>query len=223
MRQARSSAFRSQYDPSYGRVKAITRPAPGNHEYVTPNARGYFRYFGALAGDPTKGYTSFDIGTWHVVQLNSNCTIVACDARSAQLRWLRADLAAHPAACTLAYWHHPRFSSGAEHGDDVSVAAFWRALDAAGADVVLNGHEHVYERFAPQRPDRTASAQGIRQFTVGTGGKELTTFARPKPNSEIRMARQFGVLELTLGDGAYSWQFRSVEDSVLDQGTTTCH
>ena len=157
------------------------------------------------------------------MQLNSNCTIVACDASSEQLRWLRADLAAHPTACTLAYWHHPRFSSGAEHGNDRSVAAFWRALDAAGADVVLNGHEHVYERFAPQRPDRTPNAAGIRQFTVGTGGKVLTAFGRTQPNSQIRVAHEFGVLELTLGDAADSWQFVSVKGTVLDQGTTACH
>jgi hypothetical protein len=217
------AAFAGPYDESYGRAKAITRPVPGNHEYDTPDARGYYRYFGALAGDPTTGYYSFDVGTWHVVALNSNCDAVSCAAGSAQDRWLRADLADHPGACTLAFWHHPRFSSGWGHGDDPGVAPFWDALQSVGAEIVLNGHEHVYERFAPQRPDRSAAPDGIRQFTVGTGGKEHTGFATPAPNSEVRIDRHFGVLRLTLGTDAYSWEFVGERGGVLDAGSGACH
>jgi hypothetical protein len=217
------ASFQTAYEASYGRFKDITKPAPGNHEYNTPGASGYYTYFGAGAGDPAKGYTSFDIGAaWHVVQLNSNCSFVSCNAGSTQDQWLRADLAASTRPCTIAYWHHPRFSSGSEHGDDTTVAPFWNALQQYGAEVVLNGHEHVYERFAPQLPDRTANPDGIRQFTVGTGGKSMTGFAAARLNSEIRLTG-FGVLKLTLGANAYSWQLMSEGGGVLDSGSGTCH
>jgi hypothetical protein len=222
-----ASDYTNCYDPSWGRVKSRTRPTPGNHEYQTANAAGYFGYFGAAAGDPTKGYYSYDLGAWHIIVLNSNssCTTISCAAGSAQEQWLRADLAANTKACTLAYWHHPRFSSGATHGNNTAVAPFWDALYQYGAEIVLNGHEHVYERFAPQTPNATADpTAGIRQFTVGTGGAGLYSFSSTiQPNSEVRNNSSLGVLELTLRTGGYSWDFIPATGTFTDSGTGTCH
>ena len=216
--------FQVSYAASWGRVKAITRPSPGNHDYHVSGARGYYSYFGPLAGKRGKGYYSFEVGDWHLIALNSNCGEVGgCDEGSAQERWLRADLAAHPSACTLAYWHHPRFSSGT-HGNNGSYDAFWQALYGAGADVVLNGHDHTYERFAPQDPDRRADPAGIREFVVGTGGKSLYDFGTPEPNSEVRDADTFGVLELTLRADGYDWRFVPIAGgSFEDSGSASCH
>ena len=216
--------FLESYDRTWGRVKGMTRPTPGNHEYETDDAEGYFRYFGRRAGDPTRGYYSFDLAGWHIVSLNSNCEhIGGCGPSSRQLRWLRADLAAHRRACTLAYWHHPRFSSG-EHGSDPTYVAFWRALYNANADVVLVGHDHDYERFAPQRADGVRDPRrGLRGFVVGTGGKSLRTFPKVRANSESRDVSSFGVLELTLGSGAYAWRFRPAVGSFTDAGSARCH
>jgi acid phosphatase type 7 len=219
------SKFGASYDPSWGRVKAITHPAPGNHEYQTAGAAGYFRYFGAAAGNPTKGYYSFDLGGWHLIALNSNCSEVrGCGAGSPQERWLRADLAAHASAtCTLAYWHHPRFSSG-HHGSSSAYQAFWQALYEANADVVLVGHDHDYERFAPQAPGGALdTARGIRQFVVGSGGKSVRTFPSIRANSEARDASSFGILELTLGSSGYGWRFVPAVGSFTDSGTGSCH
>lgn len=217
------SAFQSAYEPSYGRVKAKTKPVPGNHEYETPGASGYYTYFGAAAGDPAKGYYSFDVGsTWHVVALNSNCSDVPCAAGSVQEQWLRADLAASGRPCTLAFWHHPRFSSGASHGDNTNVAPFWDALQQYGAELALAGHEHNYERFDPQLPSGAASASGIAEFIVGGGGRSLHGFATPKPNSVVRISA-FGVLRLTLGDNAYAWQLIGESGAIMDSGTANCH
>lgn len=216
--------FRTSYDPSWGRLNDRVRPTPGNHEYVTPGAAGYYSYFGAAAGDPAKGYYSYDIGSWHLVALNSNCSKVGgCGAGSPQESWLRADLAAHPAACTLAYWHHPRFSS-AQPAPENATAALWRALYAARAEIVLNGHAHVYERFAPQTPAGAASAsRGIREFVVGTGGEDLHSFTTVAPHSEVR-SRTFGVLRLTLRQGGYGWQFvPEAGASFTDSGSGSCH
>ena len=218
------SKFLASYDPSWGRVKSITRPAPGNHEYQSGSAADYYRYFGAAAGDPAKGYYSYDLGGWHIVALNSNCSFVGgCGAGSTQEQWLRADLASHPASCTLAYWHHPRFSSGS-HGSDATYTAFWQALYDANADLVLVGHDHDYERFAPQTPSGGPDlVRGIRQFVVGSGGKEIRTFPSTAPNSEARDVTSLGVLELTLGAGAYEWRFRPAVGSFADSGSTSCH
>jgi hypothetical protein len=215
--------FQTAYEASYGRVKSKTHPIPGNHEYNTAGATGYYTYFGAAAGDPTKGYYSFDIGTtWHVVGLNANYTAVACAAGSAQEQWLRADLAANARPCTIAFWHQPRFSSGS-HGNDVTYDPFWQALQQFGTEIVLSGHDHDYERFAPQLPSGAASADGIREFIVGTGGKSMDTFgASAAANSAVRLST-FGVLELTLGTNAYSWKFVHESGAVLDSGTGTCH
>ena len=219
--------FANCYEPTWGRHKARTMPAPGNHEYQTAGAAGYFGYFGSAAGDPTKGYYSYNLGDWHIVVLNSNsnCTTISCSASSAQVQWLVADLAANPKTCTLAYWHHPRFNSGSDHGNDVNVAPFWNALYNAGADVILNGHEHVYERFAPQTPNAVASAIGIRQFTVGTGGASEYAFKpTPEPNSEARNDNTQGVLKLTLHATSYDWQFIPVAGATFtDSGSTSCH
>jgi len=221
-----STEYRDCYGPSWGRHLARTRPTPGNHEYGTANASGYFGYFGAAAGDPAKGYYSYDLGAWHIIVLNSNssCTTISCAAGSAQDTWLRGDLAAHTNVCTLAYWHHPRFNSGAAHGNNTAVANFWNALYAAGADVILNGHEHVYERFAPQTPSALADPNGIRQFTVGTGGASHYTFGTIQPNSEKREGNTYGVLKLTLHANSYDWQFVPVAGaSFTDSGTGACH
>src|SRR4029450_3695934 len=165
--------FVNSYEPTWGRLKAVTHPVPGNHEYLS-GAADYFTYFGPAAGDPAKGWYSFDIGARHLIALNSSCARVGgCGPGSPQERWLRADLAAHPNRCTLAFWHHARFSSSG-HGSYPTYDGFWRALYEAGADVVLSSHDHDYERFAPQDPDaKPDPRRGMRQFVVGTGGKNL--------------------------------------------------
>ncbi len=219
--------FAKCYDPFWGPpFKDRTMPSPGNHEYETPGASGYFEYFGAAAGDPNKGYYSYDLGSWHVISLNSNCSSVqgGCAAGSPQEQWLKEDLAAHSNTCTLAYWHHPRFSSGI-HGDVASVAPFWDALYQAGADVVLNGHDHNYERFSPQNPSGQADPdQGIREFVVGTGGAELRPIVRVKPNSETQIAGKNGVMKMTLHPEGYDWQFITAPvGTVADSGSGQCH
>jgi hypothetical protein len=218
--------FQASYEPSFGRLKAITHPVVGNHEYLNPGAAGYFDYFGPAAGERGKGWYSYDIGGWHLVALNSTCGPVGgCGPDSPQGRWLKADLAAHPSSCTLAYWHHPRFSSG-KHGSTAAMAPIWQALYDAGAEIVLSGHDHVYERFAPQDPSGVADpARGIRQFVVGTGGKNHYALATPVgiANSEARDDDTFGALELTLGRGSYSWRFMASSGSFSDSGSGTCH
>jgi hypothetical protein len=214
------------YDKTWGRAKSRTRPAPGNHEFHSNGATPYFDYFGAAAGDPKTGYYSYEIGTWHIVVLNSECKDVGgCEPGSPQEKWLRADLAAHPATCTLAYWHKPLFSSGNAHGNDLTVKPLWQALYEANADVIVGGHDHDYERFAPQNPGGAAdSVRGIREFVVGTGGKNHRPFAEAKPNSELRDATAFGVLKLTLKPGGYDWQFiPEAGKSFTDSGSGSCH
>jgi 3',5'-cyclic AMP phosphodiesterase CpdA len=218
------AGYEASYDPSWGRLKALTYPAPGNHDYGTPGAAGYYAYFGAEAGDPAEGWHSFELGDWHLVALNSNCAAVGgCGAGSPQAQWLAADLAGHAGKCILAYWHHPRFSSG-PHGSDATYQAFWETLATAGADLVLNGHDHVYERFAPQDPAGVLDpAGGIRQITVGTGGRSLTGFPLVRPNSEARQVA-FGVLELELYANGYAWRFLPEGgQGASDQGVALCH
>ena len=214
------------YEPAWGRHKPRTRPAVGNHEYGTPGASGYFSYFGAAAGEPGKGYYSYTLGYWHVVVLNSNCAEVGgCQAGSAQERWLRTDLATHPARCTVAYMHHPAFSSGNTHGGSPSVMPLLRALHDQDAELLLSGHDHDYERFAPQTVEGAASPDGVRQFVVGTGGASLRQFAStPEANSEARIAGVYGVLSLKLRAAAYDWKFVPQPGSIAsDTGTGTCH
>jgi chitodextrinase len=215
--------YMAAYDQVWGVLKPITKPVPGNQEYDSPGAAGYYQYFGALAGEPGKGYYSVDIGTWHLIALNSNCAYVSCAAGSAQEQWLRADLAAHPTQCTVAMFHHPRFSS--RFGTDPAYEAFWEALDDFGADLVLNGHAHFYERFAPQTPGGALdTAGGIRQFVVGTGGASHANFRLSQPNSEVRNNGTFGVLRLDLLDGGYDWEFVPEAGATFtDAGSGTCH
>jgi hypothetical protein len=198
----------------------------GNHEYNTPGASGYFNYFGAAAGDPTKGYYSYDLGDWHIISLNAMCENVGgCDASSPQITWLKNDLAASTKSCTLAYWHHPVFSSGSTHSSDPKMKPAWDALYAAKAEVVLSGHEHNYERFAPQTPAGVAdSTNGIQEFVVGTGGRSHYGFGTIKANSEVRNSDTYGVLKLTLHSGSYDWQFVPVAGKTFtDSGSTNCH
>jgi hypothetical protein len=221
------SNLQGSYDKTWGRFKSITRPALGNHE---SSGGGYFDYFNGSganngpAGERGKGYYSFDVGAWHLIALNSNCSRVPCGSGSAQEQWLRADLAAHRNTCTLAYWHHPRFSSGHD-GDGTFMQAIWQALYNAGADVVLVGHSHDYERFAPQNAsgglDRN---RGIREFVVGTGGAFFTGLSTTKPNSEVRQNKTFGVLRLTLRSTSYDWQFVPEPGKTwTDAGSNACH
>lgn len=217
--------FEECYEPSWGRHKDRTRPSPGNHDYHTNNAAGYFGYFGAAAGDPDKGYYSYDLGDWHIIAINSNCEEVGgCDEGSPQEQWLRADLAQNPSTCTLAYWHHPLFSSG-QHGNSSRSQDLWNALYEFGADVVINGHDHNYERFAPQDPDGGADPnQGIRQFVVGTGGKGLRPGDPPIANSEVFNSDTFGVIKITLHPDSYDWEFVPVPGSSFsDSGSDNCH
>jgi acid phosphatase type 7 len=220
-----SETFAECFDPAWGRHLGRIRPAPGNHDWETGTLDAYLAYFGAAAvndeGDP---WYAFDLGTWQVIVLDSDCSRVdGCAPDSPQGRWLSATLADSDARCTLAIWHHPRFSSGT-HGNDPSVGPFWDALHAAGADVVVNGHEHDYERFAPMAPDGTEDRdRGLRQFIVGTGGVELREFGDPAPNSELRVAVSHGVIAFTLRDGSYDWRWIPTTGDVTDQGTATCH
>jgi hypothetical protein len=219
--------FSKCYGPTWGQFKDRTHPVPGNHEYHSNGASGYSRYFGTAAGNATKGYYSYELGTWHIIALNSECIEVGgCDHGSPQGIWLEHDLAQHSTACTLAYFHRPLFSSGEQHGNDSSVLPLWQILYAGGADVVLNGHDHDYERFAPQDPNgKLDSEHGIREFVVGTGGKNShRTFATPKPNSEVRNADTYGVMKLTLHAGSYDWEFVPEAGKTFnDSGKAVCH
>jgi calcineurin-like phosphoesterase family protein len=210
------AGFTSSYEKSWGRFKAITHPAPGNHDWSTPNLAGYRQYWPAFVNAAKRQtWYSFSVGTWHVVALDSDCrSIGGCQAGSPEETWLRSDLAAHPAQCILAYWHHPRWSSGI-HGSDDGYDDFWKALSAAGADVVLVGHDHHYESFAPDR--------GIREFVVGTGGRSLYPTITIEQRSEVRNSQTFGVLALRLGKGSYSWNFMpSAGGAFTDSGSSSC-
>jgi hypothetical protein len=221
--------FQQCYEPTWGRHKARTRPAAGNHEYETGSADGYFQYFGSAAGDPKQGYYSYDLGTWHVVVLNTtdHCQAISCDDGSPQVEWLKADLAAHPSFCTLAVWHDPLFSSGRIHGSSRYVTPFWKVLYEQGADLVVNAHEHNYERFAPQTPDGGYDEQrGIRQFVVGTGGESHYRESNDRlANSEAANDDTYGVMKLTLHPAGYDWQFMPEQrhGTFEDAGTGVCH
>jgi calcineurin-like phosphoesterase family protein len=238
-------AFRRSYDRTWGRVKDVTHPTPGDHDYIIhsnpdatdcsdqADAAGYYRYFGDAALDPNTGksWYSFDVTTtdgtaWHIISLNAGCEFVGgCGSGSPQESWLRDDLAANPSTCTLAYWYAPRFSSG-RHGSDPAYSAFWEDLSAAGAEIVLNGHDHDYERFAPQTPDQDVSRDGIREFVVGTGGvgHEAMRPHRRELNSAVANDRTFGVLELELRPASYRWRFVAEKGHRFsDSGTGACH
>jgi len=219
-----AAEFATCYDPTWGRQKARTHPAIGNHEYGVAKASGYFGAFGASAGEAPLGWYSYEVGDWHVVVLNSNCEVVGCAAGGTQEKWLREDLAAHPSLCTLAYWHHPRFSSGSTHGPTPGVAPLYTALYDAGVDVILSGHEHNYERFAPLDPaGKPDDVRGIRQFVVGTGGRSHYPFGPPLAGSQVRNDNTYGLLALTLRVDSYQWQFvPEAGKSFTDSGSTNC-
>jgi hypothetical protein len=211
--------YQNCYEPTWGRHRARTRPTPGNHEYETPGAAPYFEYFGANAGAPGLGYYSYTLGSWHVVSLNSET-----DARagSPQETWLRADLADNPAPCTAAYWHRALFGSG-EHGGDPKMRDIWRTLYHHNVDLVFVGHEHLYERFAPQNASgQVDPLRGIRQFVIGSGGAHTFRVGKISPNSEIA-ASVWGVMVFTLDPDRYRWRFVSVDGSFSDEGTAACH
>ena len=213
-------SFAQCYAPSWGRFKDRTRPVPGNHDTAVEAAAPYFEYFGAAAGEPGKGYYSFELAGWHLVALNSE---LWGEALLEQARWLREDLAAHPARCTLAFMHRPLFTSMVGR-DNSSVRPLWEALSAAGADVVVTGHDHFYERWAPQTPGGEVDPEhGLREFVVGTGGRSHYPLQAAPANSEARVGGTFGVLKLTLEEGAYGWEFLAAEGGVADQGRGTCH
>jgi hypothetical protein len=214
------------YNATWGQFNSMVHPSPGNHEYAASSvATGYFTYFGASAGS---GNYSYDVGSWHLIALNSNCSNSGCGdslagtSSNAELSWLEGDLAAHQHQCVLAYWHHPAFSSGYV-GNSPGVLPFWKALYAAHADVVLNGHDHVYERFAQQDPQQNATSQGVREFVVGTGGETLFNMGKVQPNMEAVDNHHFGVLFLTLHPSSYDWAFRTTAGALVDSGSTTCH
>ena len=212
------------YDASWGRFLDRTHAVVGNHEYYGQGPDAYWDYFGDRAGERGAGWYSFDAGSWHVVVLNSECDEIDCATDGEQGRWLADDLAASSARCTLAAFHRPRFSSGDEYGDDETVSDFWQVLQDAGADVVLNGHEHSYERFAPQRDSgRPTAEEGMAEFIVGTGGRDLRGFGAPKPNSEVRWNASFGVLALTLRADGYDWRFHGTPGTPdVDSGSARC-
>jgi hypothetical protein len=214
------SDYRDCYAPTWGRHRARTWAAPGNHDYNTPGASAYYAYYGDRAGEPGRGWYSFETGAWHVVMMN---TSLPMGPGSEQERWLRADLALHPTRCTLAVLHHPRFSSSM-HGSNSSVVPLWRALYGAGVDVVLSGHDHVYERFLRMSPDGTLDPEhGIRSFVVGTGGARHYRFYRRAPGSAFRLDRAWGVLRLTLREDRYEWEFLDASgDRALDHGGEAC-
>ena len=212
--------FMASYDPTWGRFKNITRPVPGNHDYHTAGADGYFDYFGQRAHRSNGGYYSFDLGAWHLVAVNSGPGSIS----NAQLDWIRDDLLRSDAMCELAYWHHPRWSSGTNHGSDEDMAALWQALYGQGVDVVLNGHEHNYERFAPLSPSGDREPRtGIREFVVGTGGAGSYPFGDPIPGSQRRITDVFGVLRMTLQNDGYTWAFVRANGRVSDNGHHGCH
>jgi hypothetical protein len=212
--------FRDCYDPTWGRHRARTRPSPGNHDFQQDGGAGYYAYFGSNAGPAGLGYYSYPAGGWHVVSLNST---LHSSRGTPQYEWLRTDLAANRSPCILAYWHHPLFTSG-PNGSHPHMREIWELLHEAGADVVLNGHDHLYERFAPQDAHgRLDPVRGIREFIVGTGGGTLYQVRAPHPNSEVRDSGTFGVLRLTLRARGYDWEFVPVQgQSFRDFGSAPC-
>jgi hypothetical protein len=232
------SDYQSMYDPSWGRLNSIAHPVPGNHEYgyigtaVQPTGgTGYFTYFGDRSHPLQPGCTtlctswySYNIGSWHVIALDSQCAVIGgCNPGNPEYKWLQADLKANPATCTMAYWHIPLFSSSQDHQPDMQ--AIYTLLNTNHADVVLNGHAHFYERFGPQDATGAASASGISEFIVGSGGRNFFPIrATAAANSQSRIANTFGVLQMTLSSGGYSWQFVGPPGSTAaDSGSATCH
>lgn len=214
--------FNNCFNPLYGSLKSQISPAPGNHDYNTKDASGYFSYFGGRAGE--RGYYNFLYLGWEMFALNSNCSIIGCDAGGEQAVWLKNALAKSETTCQLAYYHHPRFSSGALHGSNKAVDPLWQILVNSGVDIALSGHEHFYERFARLDVNGAVTTSGgTRQFIVGTGGRSLYQFAATLPGSEWRDNQHYGLLKLSLNKADYSWQFVDTSGAVIDSGSDTCH
>jgi acid phosphatase type 7 len=210
------------YSLTWGRHRHRTRPAPGNHDYDSAQAAPYFSYFGANAGPPGRGYYTYNLGAWHIIALNSNINASSWGAR--QEDWLRKDLAENPAKCTLTYWHHPFFSSGSEHGNSPHMLKLFKILYRHGVSAVISGHDHIYERFAPQNPDGKSDVKGIRQFIAGTGGAPLYKIGTIKPNSEVRNTTAHGVIKFTLNPASYDWEFIPIAgQNFRDRGSTPCN
>jgi len=222
--KGRVGEFTDCYEPTWGRHKDRTRPSVGNHEYKTRGAQPYYEYFGDKAGEAGKGYYSYDLGEWHIIALNSVCEEVDCGPGSPQYKWLAEDLKNNPRPCTLAYMHHPFFSSG-KHGNATELRPFFELLYQHRVEVALGGHEHNYERFAPQTPDGVVDEQaGIQQIIVGTGGRELRRVKRPQPNSVVLDRSSYGVLKLTLKPNSYDWEFLPIAGAAFrDAGSRECH
>jgi len=215
--------YRDCFTPTWGRFIDRIHPAPGNHDYLTDGGAPYFAYFGTRAGAPGAGYYSYDLGEWHIVALNSICTEVACGKDSTQVKWLRADLAASRKSCTLLYWHYPRWSSGLAGGTGIP-GAFWDAAAEFGAEIVVTGHDHDYERFDPLDAAGRPDPNGILQFVAGTGGAALRGWGTPAPHSALRNNDTWGLLKFSLYPGRYQWEFLPVAgQSFTDSGSGTCH
>ena len=219
--------FEDCYGPSWGRPDILgrTHPAPGDNEYDTPDAHGYFEYFGDAAGDPATGYYAYDAATWRVYVLNTNCSSIGgCGEGSAQAAWLLGDLSANPRDCVIAIWHHPYYTSGPSEGLSSAVRNLWRILHEADAEIVVSGHDNVYERFAPQDAETNPDPDGLVQFIVGTGGGDPDKFQTVAPNSVVRERGGYGVLLLQLRPESYAWEFDSVAGpQFTDTGTADCH
>ncbi|HET8586318.1 MAG TPA: metallophosphoesterase [Candidatus Limnocylindria bacterium] len=218
--------FADCYAPTWGQFLSRTRPAPGNHDYATKGAQGYFDYFASAAGPPDRGYYAYDLGAWRIYSLNSNCSSIGgCGQGTAEYDWLVSDLKAHAAECVAAFWHHPRFSSGV-HGNYSRMQAIWSALYHAGAELVIVGHDHDYERLVPLNGDGAPDpAHGIREIVVGTGGANLRSFGNTiLATSQVRNDTSHGVLQLTLYPRSYDWRFVPVAgDAFTDSGSSPCH
>lgn len=236
------SAYNSYFNPTWGRFKSIIRPAPGHHDYYTDTkATGYYSYYGAAANNASQpnctsgceGYYSFNIGNWHLIALNTNhqgngpalniCLYIACNATSAQVAWLKQDLAANTKPCVLAYWSDPRFASGTKHGSNPNVGPIWDALYAGHVDLALNGHEHYYERFGKQNPSGQADPKGIREIISGTGGNVLYPFGPTIANDEVRNDTTHGVTQIVLHPDSYDWKFIPADGTFTDSGSAACN
>ena len=222
---ATAQEFSDCYTPNWGSFKTRTYPVAGNHDYLTANATGYFGYYGTKAGDPSKGYYSYDLGAWHIVVVNSNCAAIGgCQAGSNQVKWLRDDLTANKSQCEILMWHHARFSSGADHGNNNFMQDIWKAASDNQVDLVLTAHDHTYERFAAMNADGLADVNGITEFVVGSGGFSHDALGVQKPNSMIFNADTYGVLQLELFASSYNFKFLSeAGKSFTDSGSGVCH
>jgi hypothetical protein len=211
------------FGPTWGRFIYRIHPSPGNHDYYTDNGANYYAFFGDAAGPANLGYYSYDLGDWHIVALNGNCDYVGCGKNSPQAEWLRADLQASDKRCTLLYWHQPRWSSGIAHGSG-SMSVLWRIAAQMGAEVVINGHDHDYERFTPMDGEGTPDTNGLREFVVGTGGAPLREFGEIEHGSEVRDHSSWGLIKFLLYPDHYEWEFVPVEGGVFqDSGSDVCH